>query len=248
MSFIRAENIDDMIELENVSLPMSAAVLDDPVASLLAPMMRHIAAEAADKADEIDLRATEELKIEKRRIFEEQKAKINDYYTRKRAQVDTAHKVFTSNRHNESRIAALKSRDKLLQEVLNEAREDLNIISSDKNRYPHILKGLILQGVLQMLEPKLILRCRKEDVELINSLLESVQSEQEKLCGFISKFEIDDTFLADKIAGGVELYAKGGKISVSSTLESRMGLIAQQIVPQIRTALFGPNENRAFFD
>uniref|UniRef100_A0A8R1HZC8 Uncharacterized protein n=1 Tax=Caenorhabditis japonica TaxID=281687 RepID=A0A8R1HZC8_CAEJA len=55
-------------------------------------------------------------------------------------------------------------------------------------------------------------------------------------------------FLASESAGGVELAARAGKIKVSSTLESRLDLIANQIVPQVRTALFGPNPNRAFFD
>lgn len=60
---------------------------------------------------------------------------------------------------------------------------------------------------------------------------------------------IDKTnYLAEESAGGVEMSAKGGKIKVSSTLESRLDLIAGQIVPQIRTALFGPNPNRKFFD
>ena len=55
-------------------------------------------------------------------------------------------------------------------------------------------------------------------------------------------------YLSDESAGGVEMYAKGGKIKVTSTLESRLELIAGQIIPQIRTALFGPNPNRKFFD
>lgn len=39
-----------------------------------------------------------------------------------------------------------------------------------------------------------------------------------------------------------------GRIKISNTLESRLELIAQQLVPEIRTALFGRNPNRKFTD
>lgn len=38
------------------------------------------------------------------------------------------------------------------------------------------------------------------------------------------------------------------RLQVPNTLESRLDLIAEQLVPEIRTALFGPNENRKFTD
>lgn len=58
----------------------------------------------------------------------------------------------------------------------------------------------------------------------------------------------NEHYLAADSAGGVEMIARAGKIRVSSTLESRLDLIAEQIVPQVRTALFGPNPNRKYFD
>lgn len=44
------------------------------------------------------------------------------------------------------------------------------------------------------------------------------------------------------------MLAQKGKIKISNTLEARLELIAQQLVPQIRTALFGRNINRKFLD
>lgn len=49
-------------------------------------------------------------------------------------------------------------------------------------------------------------------------------------------------------AGGVEVYNSDGKIKVSNTLESRLDLVAQQMMPEIRVALFGANANRKFLD
>lgn len=39
-----------------------------------------------------------------------------------------------------------------------------------------------------------------------------------------------------------------GRIKISNTLETRLELIAQQLIPEIRTALFGINSNRKFND
>lgn len=55
-------------------------------------------------------------------------------------------------------------------------------------------------------------------------------------------------FLPADCAGGIELFAKGGKIRVSSTLESRLDLIAAKMLPNLRNKLFGENKNRRFYD
>ncbi|KAE9553942.1 hypothetical protein FO519_002868 [Halicephalobus sp. NKZ332] len=241
MSFVREDPIDEF-ELENLEFH------ENPEKALLRPIIAHIIAEAEDKVDEVELKGLEEFRAEKRKIVEDQRAKINQFYQRKHKQVDVAHKVYRSNKANEARISILIQRDTLLREVLEEARKDLSKISSDKNRYPHILRGLIMQGLLQLMEENIILRCRKDDDDLVKSLLNSVIEEQFKTCGIKPKILIDPQPLSDEITGGVELYAKEGKIMVASTLESRLGLIADQIIPQIRTVLFGSNPNRAFFD
>ena len=55
-------------------------------------------------------------------------------------------------------------------------------------------------------------------------------------------------YLPEEIAGGVEIYNGGRKIKVSNTLESRLDLTAQQMMPEVRGALFGANTNRMFLD
>uniref|UniRef100_A0A2K6K4U9 ATPase H+ transporting V1 subunit E1 n=2 Tax=Colobinae TaxID=9569 RepID=A0A2K6K4U9_RHIBE len=57
-----------------------------------------------------------------------------------------------------------------------------------------------------------------------------------------------ESYLPEDIAGGVEIYNGDRKIKVSNTLESRLDLIAQQMMPEVRGALFGANANRKFLD
>jgi V-type H+-transporting ATPase subunit E len=42
--------------------------------------------------------------------------------------------------------------------------------------------------------------------------------------------------------------AQKGRIKIANTLEARLDMIAQQMIPEIRTALFGKNVNRRFTD
>ena len=57
-----------------------------------------------------------------------------------------------------------------------------------------------------------------------------------------------EAYLPKEIAGGVEIYNGDRKTKVSNTLESRLDLIAQQMMPEVQGALFGSNANRKLLD
>lgn len=72
---------------------------------------------------------------------------------------------------NTGRLKCLKAREDHLRSVLDEATSNLARISGDSQRYPSILKGLMMQGLFQLLEPEITLRCRRKDEDLVNKLL-----------------------------------------------------------------------------
>ena len=57
-----------------------------------------------------------------------------------------------------------------------------------------------------------------------------------------------EAFLPEEIDSGVEIYNGDRKTKVSNTLESRLDLIAQQMMPEVQGALFGSNANRKLLD
>jgi V-type H+-transporting ATPase subunit E len=224
-------------------------ISDNDVQKQLRHMMAFIEQEANEKAEEIEAKAEEEFNMEKGRLVQQQRTKILEYFEKKEKQVELQRKIQRSNMQNTGRLKCLKAREDHLRNVLNEATSNLSKISGDSNRYPSILKGLIMQGLFQLLEKDVMLRCRHKDEELVQKLMPECLNELQQVWGDRSKVQVDtEHYLPAECAGGVEMYAKGGKIKVTSTLESRLELIAGQIVPQIRTALFGPNPNRKFFD
>lgn len=224
-------------------------ISDNDVQKQLRHMMAFIEQEANEKAEEIDTKAEEEFNMEKGRLVQQQRQKIMEYYEKKEKQVELQRKIQRSNMQNQGRLKCLKAREDHLRNVLDEARANLSKISADEKRYPSILKGLIMQALLQLLEKDVVLRCRQKDEGLITKLLPECLEEQHKTWGDVSNVTIDNEhYLPSDSAGGVVMTTKNGKIKVESTLESRLELISGQIIPQIRTALFGPNPNRKFFD
>lgn len=98
-----------------------------------------------------------------------------------------------------------------------------------------------------MLEKNVILRVREADVSVVESLLDEVTADYKAVSQKDVHLKLDtDSYLAPQTCGGIELLAQRNKIKICNTLESRLELIAQQLVPAVRTALFGRNPNRKF--
>nr|DBA30295.1 TPA: hypothetical protein GDO54_006300 [Pyxicephalus adspersus] len=212
-------------------------------------MMAFIEQEANEKAEEIDAKAEEEFNIEKGRLVQTQRLKIMEYYEKKEKQIEQQKKIQMSNLMNQARLKVLKARDDLISDLLSEAKQRLAHVVKDKARYQALLDGLILQGLYQLLESKVVIRCRKEDLPLIkNSVQKNIPIYKAATKRDVEVVVDQDGFLPPEISGGVEIYNGAGKIKVVNTLESRLDLIAQQMMPEVRVALFGKNTNRKFMD
>lgn len=93
------------------------------------------------------------------------------------------------------------------------------------------------------------LRVREFDQSTVEGILQDVTKEYKDATGKDVNVKVDtESFLSPDITGGVELQAQKGRIKISNTLEARLDLISQQLVPEIRGALFGRNPNRKFAD
>ncbi|MCP9256943.1 V-type proton ATPase subunit E [Dirofilaria immitis] len=215
---------------------------DNDVQKQLRHMIAFIEQEAIEKAEEVDAKAEEEFNIEKGRLVQQQRTKILEYYEKREKQVELQRKIQSSNMLNQGRLKCLKAREDHLNKVLEEARLNLSRISGDSAKYPSILKGII-----PSVGTRSCVTLSQKDEQSVQKLLPECLDELEQQWGERTKVKIDTAeYLPDESAGGVELSAKDGKIKVSSTLESRLELIAAQIIPQIRVALFGENPNRRF--
>lgn len=225
------------------------ALSDADVQKQIKHMMAFIEQEANEKAEEIDAKAEEEFNIEKGRLVQQQRIKIMEYYEKKEKQVELQKKIQSSNMLNQARLKVLKVREDHVRAVLDEARRRLGEVTRDGSRYSTILQSLITQGLYQIMEANVAVRARQGDAQLVQNVLPASVEQYKRETGKDVVITLDtDNFLPADSTGGIELYALQGRIRVVNTLESRLEMIAQQLVPAIRTALFGKNTSRKFTD
>ncbi|XP_008578648.1 PREDICTED: V-type proton ATPase subunit E 2 isoform X1 [Galeopterus variegatus] len=224
------------------------ALSDVDVQKQIKQMMAFIEQEASEKAEEIDAKAEEEFNIEKGRLVQTQRLKIMEYYEKKEKQIEQQKKIQMSTMRNQARLEVLRARDELISILLNDAKLRLDSIVEDTKIYQELLDKLVLQALLRLLEPVMIVRCRPQDLLLVEAAVQKAIPEYMMVSQKHVKVQIDQgAHLAVNAAGGVEVYSSDQRIKVSNTLESRLDLLAQQKMPEIRMALFGGNANRKFF-
>ncbi|OTF73122.1 V-type proton ATPase subunit E-like protein [Euroglyphus maynei] len=212
-------------------------------------MVAFINQEATEKAEEIEAKAEEEFNIEKGRLVQEQRLKIIEFFERKEKQVELKRRIYNSHLQNQSRLRILKQREELIRDILEEARQKLAEVTKDADLYKKVMQKLIAQAVFRLIEPEVVICCRKQDLTLVESLLDSVKKEYNAATKRNVTIKINkDRYLLPDTCGGIEMYAQGGKIKVTNTLESRLDLISRQLLPEIRVALFQRNPNRKFDD
>ncbi|VVD03606.1 V-type proton ATPase subunit E [Leptidea sinapis] len=225
------------------------ALSDADVQKQIKHMMAFIEQEANEKAEEIDAKAEEEFNIEKGRLVQQQRLKIMEYYEKKEKQVELQKKIQSSNMLNQARLKVLKVREDHVRNVLDEARKRLAEVPKDNKLYTELLVTLIVQALFQLMEPSITLRVREADKSLVESVLGRAQNDYKEKIKKDCQLKVDtENYLPPNTCGGIELVAVKGRIKICNTLESRMELIAQQLLPEIRTALFGHNPNRRFTD
>jgi len=228
---------------------LKMTMTDADVKKQINHMMAFIEQEANEKAEEIDAKAEEEFNIEKGRLVQQQRLKIMDFFERKEKQVELQKKIQSSNMLNQARLKALKARDDHVNSVLEEAKGKLVHIVSDKQKYTKILESLLTQGLCQLLEPQVFVRCRQVDLAIVESIIPPALAKYKSMVGKETAVKLDtENWLSKDKTGGLEILAMKGKIKVDNTLEARLDMIAEQTLPYIRGALFGSNPNRKHTD
>ncbi|KAL4377547.1 hypothetical protein GQ457_02G021010 [Hibiscus cannabinus] len=233
---------------------------DADVSKQIQQMVRFIRQEAEEKANEISVSAEEEFNIEKLQLVEAEKKKIRQEYEKKEKQVEIRKKIEYSMQLNASRIKVLQAQDDVVNEMKGSASKDLLNVSHDHHVYKRLLKDLIVQSLVRLKEPSVLLRCRKEDLHLVESVLDSAKDEYaSKVNGHPPEIFVDDVHLPPGpshhhgffhhhhhaeahgpfCSGGVVIASRDGKIVCENTLDARLDVAFSKKLPEIRKWLFG---------
>ncbi|XP_050376877.1 V-type proton ATPase subunit E-like [Argentina anserina] len=224
---------------------------DTDVSKQIQQMVRFIRQEAEEKANEISVSAEEEFNIEKLQLVEAEKKKIRQEYEKKEKQVDVRKKIEYSMQLNASRIKVLQAQDDVVSTMKDAASKELLNVSKDHHKYAKLLKDLIIQSLLRLKEPAVLLRCRKDDLHLVESVLEAAAQEYAKKRDVHApEIIVDHTVYlppapthynphVNSCSGGVVLASRDGKIVCENTLDARLDVVFRKKLPEIRRRLFG---------
>ncbi|KAJ9706107.1 hypothetical protein PVL29_001596 [Vitis rotundifolia] len=224
---------------------------DADVSKQIQQMVRFIRQEAEEKANEISVSAEEEFNIEKLQLVEAEKKKIRQEYERKEKQVDIRKKIEYSMQLNASRIKVLQAQDDLVSSMKEAASKELLHVSHDHHVYKRLLRDLVVQSLLRLKEPAVLLRCRKDDLHLVESILDSAKDEYaEKANVYPPEIIVDHQVYLPPApshhqahgpfcSGGVVLASRDGKIVCENTLDARLDVVFRKKLPEIRKWLFG---------
>eukprot|EP00177_Eucheuma_denticulatum_P004006 GFKZ01007233.1.p1 GENE.GFKZ01007233.1~~GFKZ01007233.1.p1 ORF type:complete len:218 (+),score=53.19 GFKZ01007233.1:199-852(+) len=213
---------------------------DAQVKQQIQQMVSFIRQEANDKANEIRVKAEEDFNIRKLSAVEAAREKIRAEYEKKVNQIDVNRKIAKSTEQNVARLEVLKARDGILRDAYDQAAAELAEVAKDPAAYTDILKALVLQGLIVLSDEQVVVRCRRVDVEIVDSVLPSVKEDYVGMTNSPVTVNLDrDNFLSDDISGGVVLLSQGGTIVVENTFESRLEIAYQQNLPEIRKVMFG---------
>lgn len=225
------------------------SLTDDQVNAELRKMKAFIEKEAQEKGKEIRLKADEEYEIEKASIVRSETAAIDSVYEQKLKKASLAQQITKSTISNKTRLRVLSEKEKVLDEIFEEAKKELKNISSKKGEYKGLLAGLIEEGLLALMEDEVNVKVREEDVSVAKEAIEDAAKGYKEKSKQEIKIAVDEKeFLPKDSSGGVIVVNKLGKIEVNNTLDERLKLLSEEALPGIRLELFGPSATRKFFD
>jgi V-type H+-transporting ATPase subunit E len=140
----------------------------------------------------------------------------------------------------------MKLRDTLLQQLMSEATTKCIAVANGTN-YPQLLQKLIVQGLIKIEENTVEIYCRSKDVPIVTKILSAAITEYVTIMQRESSVTLQPIVtinqdrskdLSDTVGGGIVLTALNGHITCDNTLQSRLHLVYDELLPAIRAILF----------
>ncbi|KAJ2008434.1 V-ATPase V1 sector subunit E [Coemansia sp. RSA 2322] len=222
---------------------------DEEVFSEMNKMVAFIRQESLEKAREIKVKADEEFNIEKAKLVRQESINVEEQFRRKVKQAEVKQRILTSTLINKSRLQVLQARQEMLDTVFSDAQQAMKSIPLDEEKYLKLLVGLCVQAFVQLNDATVNVRGRKADTALIKRAAERAAAiYQEKTGKSVNVTVAEGSPLPDTVLGGVRVSALNDRISVDNTLQARLDLSSDRMLPQLRNILFGQSPNRRFFN
>jgi len=215
-------------------------------------MIKFIDQEAKEKAEEIETKAKAEFTADKLLLITQFSVECREKYDKLRKERLITKRIERSKKLNDSRYQVMLARDEKIKDLKDAVLSKLASVSKNK-QYKELLRSLIVQGLMTLMEEHVLVECRKEDEALVSSLLEeSVKvfqdvMQQETGVSPPCKVKLSGEYLppaptkdgGPSCCGGVVLSARGRQLVCRNTLDSRLDHAFYKLQPTVRGILFG---------
>jgi len=225
---------------------------------VLKSMVEFIKAHGNDRVTEIENQMKNEYTIELEKFISAEKERVVQEFKNKIQQEEIKMRIQKSAEQNKERIQRMRTVNTLIEDMFRQAKKKLmERVVNDKSTYKTLLKNLLLQGLIKLMEPEVGVRCRKSDEQVVQSVIDEAVDEYKAMMQKEVKFfqgkqipcrvfidtarylpEYSDQEGQDSCMGGIVLHAKKGRIVCSNTLDDRLDLCYGEAIPEIRTTLF----------
>lgn len=188
--------------------------------------------------------------LEKQTLVHEAKLAIQDEFLKKEKDREVQERIARSTEIGECRVKKMKVRDDLLQTLVQEAAGKCSVVARGQN-YPALLQKLIVQGLIKIEELRVLVFVRASDMSVVQSILPAAVAEYVDIMKresgvtlkpLVTLNQEASQHLTDDTCGGVLLTALNGHIKCDNTLQSRLKLVYDELLPAIRAILF-PEES-----
>lgn len=153
----------------------------------------------------------------------------------------------------------MKKTNELVESLQNAAGLQMaERLANNSDEHSTLLKNLLVQGLIKLIEPKVTLRCRQSDVSILSGVIdEAVAEYKESMLSQVKALEgkddipcvvtVDDAhFLPEfngedptnSCLGGFVMYARKNRIVCSQKLDDRLAMTFYQSIPAMRANLF----------
>ena len=207
-------------------------------------IVRSIWKNTFDKILEIKISNKRALTEMREKIMNEEKKKIDLKYKKQYDGQYTENKIEVSTAKNQSNLEKMKKKNDLVNKIMEETLEKIKEFANPNNKeYQNLLKQLIVESMVKLLESTCYLQIRKEDEKYVKSILKECEEnysnfmKKETSRDYNCKLIIDNEYY-DNEFGGVKLMNSDKKIILGNGLQNRLMLCKEQHLPEIKKMLF----------
>lgn len=206
-------------------------------------MIDFIRTQGKERVTQINQQMDTDFTVQSEKMIQAEKKRLNDQMLKDLQIAERDLKIEKSKNQNKERIHRMRRTNELVESLQAEAGVQMaQRLANNEGEYSELLKNLLVQGLIKLIEPKVTLRCRQSDVNILSGVIDdAVAQYKESMLSQVVALEgkddipcvvtVDDkNFLPElntsdptnSCLGGFVMYAKKNRIVCSQKLDDRL--------------------------